>query len=191
MDFRYLIFDIYNASGGAWVWRRRLFAWEEELVGEIKLLLLNVNLQVNKDDWWLWSLENSKSFLVRSVYNYITAQIPTYIVVPVSSLWHKDVPLKVVLFAWRVFRDRLPIKDNLFRRGVIDQNSLECVAACDSSESSVHLLLHCNVFEYVWHQIYKWLGIYVVAPQHWPENFVQFSFIGGTSKVCQSILQVI
>jgi len=34
--------------------------------------------------------------------------------VSVSSLWHKDVPLKVTLFAWRLFRNRLPTKDNLF-----------------------------------------------------------------------------
>jgi len=56
---------------------------------------------------------------------------------------------KVVLFVWRLFRNRLPTKDNLFRRGVINQNSLECVADCDSAESSVHLLLHRNIFESV------------------------------------------
>jgi len=40
-------------------------------------------------------------------------------VAPVPSLWHKDVPLKVVLFAWRLFQDRLPTKDNLYRRNVL------------------------------------------------------------------------
>jgi len=63
---------------------------------------------------------------------------------PVSSLWHKDVPLKVVLFAWWLFHDRLPTKDNLFRRGALDHNSMECVAGSGSVESSLHLLLHCN-----------------------------------------------
>jgi len=71
---------------------------------------------------------------------------PIVTLVPVSSLWHKDVPLKVVLFAWRLFRDRLPTKDNLFRRGVLDHNSMECVAGYGSIESSAHLLLHCNFF---------------------------------------------
>jgi len=110
-----------------WRWRRGLFAWEEELIGELILLLHNVTLQVNKDDKWLWTLETSKTFSVHSVYKFLTAQLPTATLVPVSSLWHKDVPLKVVLFAWRLFRDRLPTKDNLFRRGVLDQNSLECL----------------------------------------------------------------
>jgi len=38
------------------------------------------------------------------------------------------VPLKVVVFAWRLFRDRLPTKDNLLRRGVINHDSRMCVA---------------------------------------------------------------
>jgi len=162
--------------------------WEEELVGKIKLLLLNVTLQVNKDDCWLWTLENSKSFSVRSAYNYTTAQLPIVTLVPVSSLWHKDVPLKVVLFAWRLFRDRLSTKDNLFRRGVLDQNTLECVAACGSAKSSTQLLLHCNIFGSVWHFIHKWLDISVVVPQSLPEHFIQFSYLGGSSKARQSIL---
>lgn len=46
----------------------------------------------------------------------------------VSSLWHKDVPLKIVLFAWRLFKDRLPTKDNLLRRVVNYHYSKVCVA---------------------------------------------------------------
>jgi len=136
-------------------------------------------------------LETSKVFSVRSVYKFLTAQPPTATPMPVSSLWHKDVPLKVVMFAWRLFWDRLPTKDNLFRRGVLDQNSLECVAGCGSVESSAHLFLHCNVSGSVWHLIYGWLGISAAAPQFLPDHFIHFSFLGGSGKVCQSILQVI
>jgi len=110
-----------------------------------------------------------------------------------SSLWYKDVPLKVVLFAWRLFRDRLPTKDNLLRRGVIliDHNSRECVARCGSNESSDHLLLHCNIFGSVWHCIYRWLDIYAAVPLYVTDHFNQFSYGGGISKVRHSILQVI
>jgi len=115
-------------------------------VGGLILLLHNVTLQVNKDDRWLWTLETSKVFSVHSVYNFLTTQLPLVTSVLVSSLWHKDVPLKVGLLVWRLFRDRLPTKDNLFRRGVLDQNSLDCIAGCRSVESSAHLFLHCNFF---------------------------------------------
>jgi hypothetical protein len=61
----------WGIDGGAWSWRRRLFAWEEELVGELRLLLENVTLQVTKEDKWLWSLDSSSIYTVRSAYNFL------------------------------------------------------------------------------------------------------------------------
>ena len=62
--------------------------WEEELVGELRLLLQNVTLQVDKDDRWLWSLESSHAFSVRSAYNFMTLQPYISSTVVLSSLWH-------------------------------------------------------------------------------------------------------
>ena len=87
----------WGEGGEAWRWRR-LFAWEEELVGEFILLLANVTLQVNNDDRWLWTLETSNSFIVRSLYNTLTIQPHIELPVDAFSIWHKDVPLKVVVF---------------------------------------------------------------------------------------------
>jgi len=95
------------------------------------------------------------------------------------------------LFVWRLFWDRLPTKDNLFRQGVLDQNSLDCITGYGSAESAAHLFLHCNFFGSVWHFIYGWLGIYVVPPQFLSDHFIQFSYIGRSQKVWQSISQVI
>jgi len=97
------VFDMcqlgWGVDGEAWRWKRRLFAWEEELVGELSVLLQNVFFQVDKDDKWRWTLEPSHAFSVRSVYKFLTMQPPIDLSVADSSLWHKDVPLKVVLFA--------------------------------------------------------------------------------------------
>lgn len=143
----FLMFTLgWGVDGAVWSWRRRLFAWEEELVGALMLLLLNVTLQVDRVDRWIWRLDTSSTYSVRSAYNYLNVQALVDLVVPVSSLWHKDVPLKVVLFAWRLFRDRLPSKDNLFRRCVIDINAQNCVGGCNLQETSAHLFLHCNLF---------------------------------------------
>jgi len=88
-------------------------------VGELCLLLQNVTLQVDIEDKWLWKLESSNDFTVRSAYKVLVHQHPIDTTVSSKVLWHKDIPLKVVIFIWRLFRDRLPTKDNLFRRGVI------------------------------------------------------------------------
>jgi len=113
----------WGVNGGAWRWRRRLFVWEEGLLGDLISLLQNVNLQVNNIDRWRWALESTNNYSVRSAYKFLTLQPPLVSSVDALSLWHKDVPLKVVLFGWRILRDRLSTKDNLFRRGVIDQAS--------------------------------------------------------------------
>ena len=52
--------------------------------------------------------------------------------------------MKVVLFAWRLFRDSLPTKDSLLRRGVIASDDRLCVGGCGSVESSPRLFLHCK-----------------------------------------------
>jgi len=103
-------------------------------------------------------------YTVQSAYNFLNANVTADLPVSVSSLWHKDVPLKVTLFAWRLFRNRLPTKDNLFRRQIIVMDAQACVGDCGEMETSHHLLLHCNFFGAVWYFIFRWLGIYAVMP---------------------------
>ena len=67
--------------------------------GELMLLLHTVRLQVDRADRWRWTLEASNDFSVRNAYNFLSANPPLALSVHVASLWHKDVPLKVVLFA--------------------------------------------------------------------------------------------
>jgi len=129
----------WGSDGAARSWRRRLFEWEEELLWKLRLLLLNFTLQVDRCDRWQWRLDTSSAYTVRSAYNFINANVPVDIAVPASSLWHKDVPLKVVLFVWRLFRDKLPTKDNLFRRHVIAFDAQSCVGCCGEVETSSHL----------------------------------------------------
>ena len=136
-------------------------------------------------------MESSHVFTVRSAYKFLSFRPPLDSLVAATSLWHKDVLLKVVLFAWRLFHDRLSTKDNLLYRGVIDQASRMCVARCDSMESSNHLFLHCKNFGSVWYLIYRWLGISAAVPCYVPDHFNQFSYSGGISKVRRSILHVI
>jgi len=58
----------WGEDGETWKWRMVLFTWEEEMVGELCLLLQNVILQVDKYDKWLWNLESSKDFVTPSLF---------------------------------------------------------------------------------------------------------------------------
>jgi len=134
------------------------------MVGVFLLLLHNVILQVDKVDSWLWTLETSQVYSARSAYRILAINSPLINPVPAADLWHTDVPLKVFLFAWRLFRDKLPTKENLHHHGVLDRDSRLCVTGCDLVESSRHLFLHCNTFGSVWYLIYRWLDISAVVP---------------------------
>ncbi|GAU40836.1 hypothetical protein TSUD_287740 [Trifolium subterraneum] len=63
----------WGVGGEAWKWRRRLHAWEEELVLECVERLSNVVLQVNEHDRWVWKLHPSHCYTVRSAYAFLTA----------------------------------------------------------------------------------------------------------------------
>ena len=136
-------------------------------------------------------METSHVFSVRSAYKVQISQPIGAPTVAVSAFWNKQVPLKVVLFAWRLFRDRLPTKDNLLRRGVIPFDSRLCVVGCDSVETSTHLLLHCSTFGSVWQLLLRWLGFSTALPFGVIGHFWQFSFDGGNVKDRGAILQVI
>ncbi|KEH33269.1 hypothetical protein MTR_3g434770 [Medicago truncatula] len=63
-------------GGGAWEWRRRLLAWEEELVSECASLLHNVVLQDNTVDRWRWLLDPLHGYSVKGTYAYLTTPGP-------------------------------------------------------------------------------------------------------------------
>jgi len=62
----------WEEGGEAWKWMRRLWAWEEELLVECRLLLANVNLQVNVSDKWQWHPDIAGGYSVRSGYQLLS-----------------------------------------------------------------------------------------------------------------------
>jgi hypothetical protein len=59
-------------------------------------------------------------------------------------IWTKSVPLKASIFAWHFCVDRLPTKDNLVRRGIVDSESQLCSLDCGSVESLSHPFFICE-----------------------------------------------
>jgi len=61
-----------------------------------------------------------------------------------AAAWLKQVPLKVSVFVWRLFRNILPTKDNLLRQRVLQHDDTRCVGGCGLMESADHLALYCE-----------------------------------------------
>jgi len=109
----------------------------------------------------------------------------------VNLIWHKQVPLKVSIFAWRLLRDRIPTKSNLLARGVINSQACLCVAGCGIVEDACHLFLGCSCFGSIWPLLWSWIGFDGVDHNIISDHFTQFTYCTDVLKSCRSFLQLV
>ncbi|GAU30108.1 hypothetical protein TSUD_295890 [Trifolium subterraneum] len=181
----------WGVGGEAWVWRRLLRAWEEEMLGECQNLLLTISLQEHSSDRWLWQPDLDCGYTVRGAYQLLTAQTEVPLHAASGLIWHPQVPLKVSIFAWRLLRDRLPTKANLTSRGIILVEDSHCISGCGAVESAQHVFISCNMFGSLWPLISSWVGAPMVTAQTLSDHFLQFTTSAGGTRVRRSFMQLI
>jgi hypothetical protein len=163
--------SLKNQSGGwNFVWRRRLFVWETELLDELTILLDTVVLSTTADSWG-WRPEEGGEFTVKSTYNTVVSnfiaisQVSLEQQIGFKAIWKCKAPTKVSGFVWTVLLDRVPTRANLFRRQILSETEdRRCVFCGDQVETTTHLFLYCRVTIQVWQQIFRWLGSYLSLP---------------------------
>ncbi|XP_024630832.1 uncharacterized protein [Medicago truncatula] len=158
--------------GEVWRWRRRLWQWEEGLLEECRALLLDVSLNPNVVDSWVWLPDPSSGYIVRGAYSLLVSQVP----------------LKVSVFAWRLLRDRLSTRTNLISRRVLSPDMSSCVAGCGHPESAQHLFLLCDTFGSLWHLVRDWIGCYGVDADNIFDHFLQFTHLTGGGVLLDVLL---
>jgi len=90
--------------------------WGEELESECRVLLIPIVLFTDVTDMWIWQLHVFSKYNVTSVYNYLTSRDQPLNNAHTTLIWHREVPLKVIIFVWRLLRNRLSTIDNLIKR---------------------------------------------------------------------------
>ncbi|CAJ2674421.1 unnamed protein product [Trifolium pratense] len=169
----------WGVGGEAWEWRRQLRAWEEEMLGECQAFLLTISLQDHVSDRWQWRTDLEDGYTVRGAYQFLTTQEAVTLDAASGLIWHRQVPLKVSICAWRLLRDRLPTKANLVTRGIISTEAHLCVSGCGEVESAQHLFLYCSSFGSLWSLVSSWIGSSSVTAQTLSEHLVQFTDSAG------------
>ncbi|GJY76316.1 RNA-directed DNA polymerase, eukaryota [Tanacetum coccineum] len=107
----------------------------------------------NMLDRWVWSLEASGEFLVKSTRSLIDdSHLPKE---DVHTRWVKVVLLKINVFAWRVRLDKVRTRLNLSLRGV-EISSIMCPLCNSSVESASHLFFSCHVARLIWKKVLRW-----------------------------------
>ncbi|MCH79641.1 LINE-1 reverse transcriptase like, partial [Trifolium medium] len=142
-----VVLDSFDRS--RMVWRRGLFQWEEELLGQLEVLVRDVRVGLD-EDLWFWNPEGDGIFSVKSAYDRLALVLHNFDHVSdleslvFNKIWSSPAPSKLIAFSWQLLYDRLPSKSNLYRRGVIHSSgNQDCVWCEVKPESGIHLLLHC------------------------------------------------
>ncbi|GAU34960.1 hypothetical protein TSUD_312910 [Trifolium subterraneum] len=181
----------WEVGGDAWVWRRQLWVWEEEMLRECQTLLLNFSFQVQSSDSWQWQPDLDTGYSVSGAYQLLTSQDSATLGEAGTLIWHKQVPLKVSICAWRFLRDRLPTRANLVSRGIISPEAPLFVSGCGGIESAQHLFFTCGTFCSLWSAVRLWIGFSSVDHQNSSGHFLHFVGALGERRARRSFMQLI
>ncbi|MCI08753.1 70 kDa peptidyl-prolyl isomerase [Trifolium medium] len=161
------------------------------MLGECRSLLVDFVLQPNISDKWVWRHDIVGGYTVKGVYNVLTTMDSPSVDATTDLIWHKQVPLKVSILAWRLLRNRLPTKENLATRHIISHDTQFCVAGCGGLETAHHLFLSCPIFAPLWCLVRSWISISLADPELFQEHFVQFIHSSRGLRARRSFLQLI
>ena len=71
--------------------------------------------------------------------------------------WRKEVPMKVLCFAWRAMMGRIPTGEALSLRGC-SVPSLVCSFCRTETENADHILVNCPLARNIWQWVVDWCG---------------------------------
>ncbi|GAU31104.1 hypothetical protein TSUD_212110 [Trifolium subterraneum] len=161
------------------------------MLRECQTLLLNFSFQVQSSDSWQWQPNLDTGYSVCGACQLLTPHDSVTLGEVETLIWHKQVPLKVSICAWRLLRDRLPTRANLVSRGIISQEAHLCVSGCGDIESAQHLFFTCGTFGSLWSVVRLWIGFSSVDHQNPLGHFLNFVGVLGEHRARRSFLQPI
>ena len=130
--------------------------WDVEILNDIcndrdAQLILQIPL-VNEDrnDSWLWLLDDKGNFTVKSCYRKLVGEYNVADAWFWKKLWALEVPGKVGHFIWRVCRTCLPTAAALTDKRVNIDN--KCTWCRMYIENAKHVLFECSFAKQVWEE---------------------------------------
>ncbi|XP_071689351.1 uncharacterized protein [Rutidosis leptorrhynchoides] len=126
----------------------------EQLVNELRNVIGNIQVSDHSDKW-ICTVNNDGLFTVKGVRLAIDRNMLPNL--HFDTLWFKFLPRKVNIFLWRFRLDALPIRWNLFAKG-IELNSIVCPICNNGVESRDHLFFECSMIVELWRMVRVWLN---------------------------------
>lgn len=128
-------------------------------------------------DSWRWTGLRAPIYSVAAAYRHLYSIKQQQHLSPTASLlndtfWKCQVPLKVLMFSWRLLHDRLATRSLLQLRSVPIE-STTCVLCLQHVEESNHLFVLFPFANQVWQGILNWLGYSFLLPNNIHELYLQ------------------
>ena len=165
----------FKEEGWEWDfrWRRPLFDSEVDLAVSFLSAVTSHPIQPHKSDQWVWKAEPDGQYTAKSAYEVCREdsldqqQDGVY-----EELWKFKLPSKIIIFAWRLIRDRLPTRENLRRRH-IQLGDSRCPFCGIEEESAGHLFFFCSKILPIWWESLSWVNLSGVFPNQPRQHFLQ------------------
>jgi len=160
-------------------WRRNLFDNEMGIASVFIDQTAAISLNASLKDTWVWGVDPTRIFSTKSAYLCIKVeQLSDDQCLGFRQLWDIKIPPRALSFGWRLLWDRLPSKENLFRRQVEINNDL-CPFCQSKYESASHLFFTCQkVLPLCW-EFNSWVKEDKVLHCRPMDNFLQHSTLAG------------
>lgn len=107
--------------------------------------LRDIKLTDNKADTVMLMLERKKIFTSKSLYRFLTNGGVTSRIA--GHVWRSKLPLKIKVFLWQVFNNKLQVGSSLKKRGW--KGSPKC-CLCECLELIEHLFFDCHLATFTW-----------------------------------------
>ncbi|GKA66100.1 RNA-directed DNA polymerase, eukaryota, reverse transcriptase zinc-binding domain protein [Tanacetum coccineum] len=128
---------------------------EANQFSSLQNLIKDVKLSDHRDTW-TWIPDIAKGFSVASVRQLIDSCLS--VGNPQATRWIQAIPIKVNVFLWRLFLNKLPSRVNLDKKG-IDLDSLLCPVCNEDVETVNHLFFSCDMAKDLWSLLARWWGL--------------------------------
>ncbi|XP_071729199.1 uncharacterized protein [Rutidosis leptorrhynchoides] len=141
-----------------WHWTREPFGRSAGELDSLNGMLDAAILTLEKGDTWRWHLSNNGLFTTKELSILIDDKLLNAGTNCVETLRNNLVPKKVEVFVWRARRRRIPVLEELDKRG-IDLHSLRCPVCDEDIETVEHSLIFSKHAYGVWAKVYDWWGL--------------------------------
>ncbi|KAL8469022.1 hypothetical protein ACS0TY_032009 [Phlomoides rotata] len=157
----------WDDCGWNWVfrWSRELRGREVFILNELISCLNRFKMQQDSVDSWRWIHSNNGVFSTSTAYKKIEEQVagsPNGAAddKAFERLWSSHAPKRQQTIVWKILKERMPTRDKLRRRGIIQENGdVLCVFCGEEEESPSDVLFHCKFSYGIWCNFFDWLNL--------------------------------